>query len=163
MSHGTVVQVILSSMLPICDCNAMDEAAAAFSSNSGDRTLEYNMICQWKNDHLVAVLSHHWRLQYNDMHTDHIESNHDSDVFLMRLCIQCLLQVKFAVYDENFELPGMVIALSYAYIWKFHYILDREDLIVWNLNSIEHSLDHCILVSYKISTLANLQTQGVHQ
>jgi hypothetical protein len=26
--------VILSSMLPICDCNAMDEAAAAFSSNS---------------------------------------------------------------------------------------------------------------------------------
>jgi hypothetical protein len=35
-------------MLPISDCNAMDEAAAAFSSNSGDRTLEYNMICQYK-------------------------------------------------------------------------------------------------------------------
>jgi hypothetical protein len=49
ISHGTVVQVILSSILPICVCNAMDEAAAtAFSSNSGDRTLEYNMICQCK-------------------------------------------------------------------------------------------------------------------
>ncbi len=34
--------------LLICDCNAMDEAAAAFSSDSGDRTLEYNMICQCK-------------------------------------------------------------------------------------------------------------------
>jgi hypothetical protein len=31
-------------MSPICDCNAMDEAAAAFSSNSGDRTLEYLFI-----------------------------------------------------------------------------------------------------------------------
>ncbi len=110
------------------------------------------------NGHLVAVLSHHWRLQYNDMHVDHIKSNHDSDMFLMRFCIQWLLQVKFAVYDENFELPGMVVALSYTYIWKFHYVLDREDLIVWNLISIEHSLDHCILVSYKVSTLANLQT-----
>jgi hypothetical protein len=48
MSHGTVVQVILSSILPICDCNDLVEAAAAFSSNSGDRTLEYNMICQCK-------------------------------------------------------------------------------------------------------------------
>jgi hypothetical protein len=48
MSHGTVVQVILSTILPICVSNAMDEAAAAFSSNSGDRTLEYNMICQCK-------------------------------------------------------------------------------------------------------------------
>jgi hypothetical protein len=37
---------------------------------------------------------------------------------------------KFAVYDENSELPGMVIALSYAYIWKFPYVLDQEDLIV---------------------------------
>ncbi len=35
-------------LLPIYDCNAMDEAAAAFSSNSCDRTLEYNMICQCK-------------------------------------------------------------------------------------------------------------------
>ncbi len=35
-------------MLSICDCNAMDEAAGAFSSKSGDRTLEYNMICQCK-------------------------------------------------------------------------------------------------------------------
>jgi hypothetical protein len=41
-----------------------------------------------------------------------------------------LLQVKFAVYDGNFELPGMVIALSYAYVWKFCYVLDRKDLIV---------------------------------
>jgi hypothetical protein len=48
MSHGTVLQVILSSILPIYDCNAIDEAAAAFFSNSGDRTLEYNMICQCK-------------------------------------------------------------------------------------------------------------------
>ncbi len=48
MSHGTVVQVILSGILPICDVNAINEAAAAFSSNSGDRTLEYNMICQCK-------------------------------------------------------------------------------------------------------------------
>ncbi len=48
MSHGTVVQVILSSILLICDCYAMDEAAAAFSGNSGDRALEYNRICQCK-------------------------------------------------------------------------------------------------------------------
>jgi hypothetical protein len=48
MSHGTVVQVILFGILPIRVCNAMDEEAAAFSSNSGDRTLEYNMICQCK-------------------------------------------------------------------------------------------------------------------
>jgi hypothetical protein len=46
MSHGTVVQVILSIILQICVYNAMDEPAAAFSSNSADRTLEYNMICQ---------------------------------------------------------------------------------------------------------------------
>jgi hypothetical protein len=25
------------------------------------------------------------------------------------------------------------------------------------------TLDHCILVSYKVSMLANLQTQGMHQ
>ncbi len=48
MSHGTVVQVILSSILQICVCNAMDEVAAAFSRNSGDKKLEYNMICQCK-------------------------------------------------------------------------------------------------------------------
>jgi hypothetical protein len=41
-----------------------------------------------------------------------------------------LLQVKFAVYDENFELPRMGVALSYAYVWKFCYVLDWEDLIV---------------------------------
>jgi hypothetical protein len=36
------------------------------------------------NGHLAMVLSHHWKLQYNDMHVDCIESNHDSDVFPMR-------------------------------------------------------------------------------
>jgi hypothetical protein len=56
MSHGTVVQVILSSILTICDCNAIDEAAAAFSSNSGDRKLEYNMRYANVNGHLAAVL-----------------------------------------------------------------------------------------------------------
>ncbi len=48
------------------------------------------------NSHLAAVLSHHWKLQYNDMQDNHIESNHDSNVFPMRFCIQWLLQVKFA-------------------------------------------------------------------
>jgi hypothetical protein len=36
------------------------------------------------NGYLAVVLSHHWRLQYDDMQVNHIESNHDSDVFLMR-------------------------------------------------------------------------------
>ncbi len=49
----TVVQVILSSILQICDCNAMDEAAAAFSSNSGDRTLEYRVV--WAKLMLAAL------------------------------------------------------------------------------------------------------------
>jgi hypothetical protein len=31
---------------------------------------------------------------------------------------------------ENFEFPEMVVALSYANVWKFHYVLDQEDLIV---------------------------------
>ncbi len=64
------------------------------------------------------------------MQVNHIESKHDSNVFPMRFCIQLLLQVKFAVYDGNFELPEMVVVLSYAYVWKFNYILDQEDLIV---------------------------------
>jgi hypothetical protein len=37
---------------------------------------------------------------------------------------------KIAIYDGNFELPEMVVALSYAYVWKFHYVFDQEDLIV---------------------------------
>ncbi len=37
---------------------------------------------------------------------------------------------KFAIYDGNVELTETVIALSYAYVWKFHYIFDQEDLIV---------------------------------
>jgi hypothetical protein len=64
------------------------------------------------------------------MHVNHIESNHDSSMFLMRFCIQWLLQVKFAVFDGNFELPGMVVALSHAYVWIIFYVLDWEDLIV---------------------------------
>ncbi len=71
--------------------------------------------------------------QYLRDYPTHIESNHDSYVFLMRFCIQWLLQVQFAAYDGNFELLGMVVALSYAYIWKFHHVLDREDLIAWSL------------------------------
>ena len=71
------------------------------------------------NSHLAAVLSHHWRLQYINMQVDHIESNHDSDVFPMRFCIQLLLQVKFAVYDGNFELPEMVVVLSYNLYGSF--------------------------------------------
>jgi hypothetical protein len=36
----------------------MDEAAAAFSSNSDDRTLEYNKYAN-VDGNLAAVLSHH--------------------------------------------------------------------------------------------------------
>ncbi len=82
------------------------------------------------NNHLAAVLSHHWRQQYDDMHINYIESNHDFDVFHMRFCNQWSLWVKFAVCDENFELPEMVVALSCAYVWKFHYVLNQEGLIV---------------------------------
>jgi hypothetical protein len=41
-----------------------------------------------------------------------------------------MLQAKFAVYDGNFELPEMIVVLSYAYVWKFQYVFDWEDLIV---------------------------------
>jgi hypothetical protein len=37
---------------------------------------------------------------------------------------------KFAIYDGNLELPEMVVAFSYAYVWKFHYIFEQKDLIV---------------------------------
>ena len=76
MSHGTVVQVILSSILPICDCNAMDETVAAFWAIPVTGHLNITWYAN-VNGHLAAVLSHHWRLQYYDMHINHIGSNHD--------------------------------------------------------------------------------------
>jgi hypothetical protein len=140
----------------------MDEAALLFLAIVVTGHLNMTWYAN-VNGHLAEVLSHHWRLQYNNMQDNHIESNHDSDMFPMRFFIQWLLQVKFAIYDGNFELPEMVVALSYAYVWKFHYIFDQEDLIVWSLVLILYILDHWILVTYKVVKSANFQTQGAHQ
>ncbi len=110
------------------------------------------------NGHLAVVLSHHWRLQYDDMHTNHIVGNHDFDLFLMRFCIQWLLQVWWKFWASR---NGCCFVIHIR--MEVHYAFDQEDLIVWILVLKSHILDHWILVSCKVATLANLQTQGAHQ
>jgi hypothetical protein len=107
----------------------LDEAAAAFSSNSGERTLEYNMICQCKKNILLRF--YHTIKSSNTMICTSIILK---VIMTWRVSYEVLHPMiassKFAVCDENFELPEMAVALSCAYVWKFHYVLNLKGLIV---------------------------------